>query len=181
MISPTRKKIFIGVLAGAALLIYVPMFFRDTKSNTEVVEAEGLGPAAEPPPPPGGPKGADREASKPSIPVAKRDGGAPAAKRDGAAALDGLFSAGRFKAGEADGDPKVTSVVSVGSDRMAVVDGQIVRAGDTWKGRRVAEVREDGVVLRSKDETMWVALVDAGVRAGDTRQQGAKDTETQTP
>jgi hypothetical protein len=174
---PRRKKILIGVLIGAVVAIYVPMLFRGGQENQQggqMVEAEEPRPGADAQAPeaPRTAKGPEREIGK----GGKADA-APASKRDTGSLFDGLFDGGASRSADPDGDPKVTSIVALGTDRMAVIDGRIVRPGDRWKGRRVAEIREDGVVLRQKDETRLIPLVDAGSADGENRKRGAKEPE----
>lgn len=66
--------------------------------------------------------------------------------------------AGAPSAVEQEATPQLQSVLIGPSRKYAIIDGQLVGVGDTFKDARVVAVRPAGVVLRSKRGTQTLRL-----------------------
>jgi MSHA biogenesis protein MshK len=67
-------------------------------------------------------------------------------------------TAGAPAAPEQEPAPQLQSLLISGSRKYAIIEGQVVKAGDTVKGFRVVAVGPAGVVLRSEHETQTLKL-----------------------
>jgi hypothetical protein len=173
-----RKKGLIILLAGACALIYLPMLFRGGDKGRQAAAQEDEAPQATAgsgaSPAPGGGGEARPEAKAPAGPPAARRG-------DPTANVDALFRAEGRSGGEGSEEPRLTGVLALGSERMAVIDGRIVRVGDRVRGYRVAAIREADAVLQSKEGKLMIPLVPAAPSPADERRARSKDAETPAP
>jgi MSHA biogenesis protein MshK len=71
------------------------------------------------------------------------------------------FSAARPEAAEAASDLVLQTVLVSPERRNAIVNGRLVRVGDSVSGMRVIEIRESAVVLRGPGEQRTLSLFPA--------------------
>jgi len=157
----------IAILALAAALIYIPMLLRPGGGEDRVAAAADPG---EEPIGRAGPT--DRD--PPEVEDTPLKETAPPPARPGTSVFDGLFGSSPEKGADRGDEPKVTSIIRIGNERMAVIDGKVRRTGDRIKGRRVAEIREAEVLLRAKDAIITVPLA-PGARPGPDGKKGPGD------
>jgi hypothetical protein len=187
--KPGRKKALIAILAACCGLVYIPLLLRggggphpasaqDDEAPVGTASGAGTGDTTEQPRDLGRPKAALQGPSpvSPSGPAARASGPQTQHGTETSGGGEGLCGPGGRAAAGGD-DPRLTGILAFGRDRMAVLDGRVVRAGDRVRGYRVDEIREGEVILRSKEGRLTVPLIQAAGAGSGDRKSAEDGTE----
>ncbi|MGH9362397.1 MAG: hypothetical protein ACRD2T_10815 [Thermoanaerobaculia bacterium] len=144
--NPKRKQALVAALAAAALAVYLPMLWKRPVKKTRAaarlrVEEESQ------------PRASARAEPSGGEPMKPEAGG-----RRPAPSFEGLFEPGKGAAAAAVPRPRVSSILRFGRERMAVIDGRVVRPGDRVGAHRVEEIGAAAVVLRAGSDTLVAPL-----------------------